>query len=159
VRRFRDSYYYATQEGAVYSAKTNRFLKPRPDAQGYLRLALRINGKSEEHLVHRIIAECFLEDFNPDLTINHIDGNKSNNHIANLECVTQRENNLHAFLTGLNPIRTVRKIVQFSPDGVMLKAYDTVSDASKETDINPGSISYCLRGITKHAGGFVWRYA
>lgn len=69
--------------------------------KGYATVILRKNGVSKVHSIHRLIAEAFIP--NPDNLpyINHIDGNKSNNDISNLEWCTQLENMRHAFNTGL----------------------------------------------------------
>lgn len=69
--------------------------------KGYLTVTLRKNGVSKIHSIHRLIATAFIP--NPDNlpVINHIDGNRGNNDISNLEWCTQLENMRHAFKTGL----------------------------------------------------------
>lgn len=76
-------------------------LKPFAYNGGYLAVQVRLNGNRRNLLLHRLLAMAFLP--NPDAKpfINHIDGNKSNNDLANLEWVTHRENMHHAYATGL----------------------------------------------------------
>ena len=90
--------YAITEEGNVWSHKTNKFLKPAKVSKGYL--CVRLDGKTK--LVHRLIAMTLIPNKNNKPTVNHIDGDKTNNHINNLEWCTYSENHLHAFKTGLN---------------------------------------------------------
>lgn len=73
--------------------------KAEADRAGYLRLSLWANGKATKFLVHRLVAAHFHGE--SDKQVNHKDGDKSNNHVANLEYVTARENIQHAIATGL----------------------------------------------------------
>lgn len=77
--------------------------------QGYLRVGLSKDNHHKSYLVHRIVAEAFLPNSDKKETVNHIDGNKANNNINNLEWCTQRENNIHAHKTGLAKI-TIEQI-------------------------------------------------
>lgn len=75
-----------------------KFMKARPTKQGYLRVGLWKNGKVKTVSIHRLVAEAFISK---NFTVNHKDGNKSNNTVDNLEWMTQKENNIHAYETGL----------------------------------------------------------
>jgi len=68
---------------------------------GYLQVGLCINGVRVYRQIHQIVAEVFLGPCPPGMEINHIDGDKYNNHWTNLEYVTSSENKLHAFRVGL----------------------------------------------------------
>lgn len=78
--------YLVFTDGRVYSFKSHRYLKPSLNASGYLKL--KINGKNIP--LHRIVAETFLGK--SDLTVDHLDMNKMNNNLSNLEYVTRSEN-------------------------------------------------------------------
>lgn len=88
-------------EGNKYCGST---LKKGKSSNGYEIVHLKNDsGRRTIYLVHRLIAEIFV--YNPDPSnknvVNHIDGNKKNNHASNLEWVSYSENNLHAYKTGL----------------------------------------------------------
>jgi hypothetical protein len=76
------------------------YLNPRDNGKGYLRIKLTINNKSKRVMLHRIIAEAFIENQNNYPVINHINGNRQDNRIENLEWCTQSQNCLHAVKMG-----------------------------------------------------------
>lgn len=76
-------------------------LKPRISTQGYIMVGLRKNDKTFNASVHRLIAEAFIPNPENKKKVNHIDGNKQNNSIDNLEWCTPSENMQHAYRTGL----------------------------------------------------------
>jgi hypothetical protein len=97
--------YYATKEGKIFSSKSNKFLKPSFDKQGYAMVGIYIgNYKTKTIKIHRLIAETFIDNPLKKTDVNHIDGDKSNNHVCNLEWNTRSENIEHAFNNGLKKI-------------------------------------------------------
>lgn len=78
------------------ASRKERILKPLTHPRGYFRVALWRNGKSKFLFIHRIIAITFIDNPDNKPTVNHIDGNKSNNYSNNLEWTTYRENMNHA---------------------------------------------------------------
>ncbi len=68
---------------------------------GYLAIKFTLNGVRTSHLVHRLVAKAFLDNPENKTEVNHIDGNKHNNHVSNLEWVSSSENKKHALATGL----------------------------------------------------------
>lgn len=94
-------HYYGNINGTIYSKRSKRFLKPSVSPIGYLSVTLCHKGIKYQHYVHRLIY-CAFEGLIPKgLEINHIDGNKANNNLINLEVVTKSENARHAWRTGL----------------------------------------------------------
>ena len=95
--------YYITDSGNVYSGKTNKYLKTVLDKDGYVKVRMiSTDNKRHRYSVHRLI----MENFNPidnmtEMQVNHIDGNKQNNNIKNLEWVSCSENIQHAYDIGL----------------------------------------------------------
>lgn len=93
--------YLAGSDGSIYSIKRKKFLVQEETKDGYLKVTLSNNNKTRTRKTHRYIAETFVENPFNKPQVNHIDGNKKNNNIENLEWVTAKENAKHAKDTGL----------------------------------------------------------
>ena len=89
-----------TNKGRVIS-RLGREIKQQLTKSGYFRVELWQNGFGRKHLVHRLVAEKFVPNPDGKPQVNHKDGNKINNCDENLEWVTQSENQIHAYRTGL----------------------------------------------------------
>lgn len=131
--------------------------------KGYLRTKVWIEGRQLHLYIHRLIATAFLpkpEGWTEDWDVNHINGNKQNNDVSNLEWVTHSENIRHADRTGL---RNLQKSVQMlnKKTGEVLITFCSVSEAERQMGVNKGNISACCLGREhyKSAGGYVWRFA
>lgn len=125
------------------------------DGDGYIVVNLRKNGSSHVVPVHVLVANAFIPNPLRLSTVNHIDGNKNNNRVANLEWTTYRENNIHALTHGLREPRS-NPVVQKTLDGMVVSTFRTVSEASRVTGISRGMISHCVNHRVKSAGGYVW---
>ena len=102
--------YLVSDTGCVMSLKNHskRLLKPRPSVDGYLRYALRMNGKAVEVKAHRLVVIHFIPNTEHKETVNHKDGNKKNNHVENLEWANRNEQMIHAYKLGLKkPMRGI----------------------------------------------------
>lgn len=99
--------YEVSDAGYVRSIKREPIiLAPRYDRVGYIKAALFKGGKYYPRLVHRLVAEAFLGPAPSERhEINHIDGDKTNNRVGNLEWVTRSENGKHAYRNGLSVSR------------------------------------------------------
>ena len=86
----------------VYMQK-EKLLSLTNTSTGYKKVELVKNGKKKSYKVHRLVAMAFIDNPENKPQVNHIDGNKTNNHVDNLEWVTSSENSIHAYKTGLNP--------------------------------------------------------
>ena len=95
MRRYRDTKYLLTEDGNVFSEYSSKILKLTPSAgTGYLTWAC--NGKTTN--VHTAIAETYLGERPYKLVTDHIDRNKLNNSVSNLEYITNRENTIKGAL-------------------------------------------------------------
>lgn len=104
-KRVRFHNYYILEDGRVFSLKMTRFLKGHIRG-GYHRTTLHIEGKSKIYSTHRLVIDSFGPQYPGEgYEVNHLDGNKLNNHISNLQWATRSENISHAYKNGLIPDR------------------------------------------------------
>lgn len=98
--------YFATPDGQIVSYKTGKrhVLIGGSCNSGYRGVLLRKNGKTIRRNVHRLIAITFIDNPHNLPSVNHVDGNKKNNDVSNLQWCTASENMKHAFQTGLNTV-------------------------------------------------------
>ena len=120
---------------------------------GYIRVV--INNKT--YTLHRLVALTFLSNPNNKPQINHIDGNKTNNNITNLEWVTNQENQIHKFKNGLGNNHT-RNIGKYNLNDIFIIEYKSITLAANKNNISKSSISGVLSGKRKTSGGFIWKY-
>lgn len=88
--------YACDTKGQIYSYRSNKILSPSKSKRGYLHVTFVKDNKRYDYRVHRLIAMTFLENVENKAQVNHIDGNKLNNYLSNLEWVTAEENIQHA---------------------------------------------------------------
>lgn len=109
--------YAVTVDGKVYTLNDNKFMKLAND-NGYIRVNLAKDGKKYRNAVHRLVALAFIPNPENKRTVNHIDGNKQNNHVSNLEWATHKEQTAHAIATGLKIIPEFTENRQVSDEDV-----------------------------------------
>jgi hypothetical protein len=93
--------YDVSEEGVVTNTRTGRVLKVDLSGAGYPRVTLSQDGNLKRIVVHRLVATHYIPNWLDAPMINHIDGDKLNNSVHNLEWVTCQQNTVHAFSTGL----------------------------------------------------------
>ena len=99
------SHHTISETGIVTNTKTNHIKNQWIGANGYYHVDIHENGTATKIAVHRLIALHFIPNPDNKRTVNHIDGNKLNNCISNLEWATDSENLQHAYDNGLQPYR------------------------------------------------------
>lgn len=142
---------------------TWREVKPILDKGiGYLIVTLCDGkGKRKNKRVHRLLAQAYIPNPENKAHINHIDGNKQNNCLSNLEWNTPKENTKHAIRTGLCDQRRKAQevaIVQMDLIGNPIQEHVSLHEAGRSTGIAWQNISKVCRGLRNTAGGFKWEY-
>lgn len=94
--------YEVSDHGRVRRSGAEHVLKGTPGNHGYPCVRLSRKSQVREHLIHRLVFEAFVGPIPEKMTINHIDGIKTNNRVENLELATKAANNAHALRLGLN---------------------------------------------------------
>lgn len=155
--------------------KLGRILKPHINNEGYYVVNLRINNITESFLVHRLVAITFLDNPNNYPVVNHIDSNRMNNRVENLEWCTYSHNNKHGYETGNRTLTEKQIEVRRKPSthlykkvakidkntGDILEVYNSITEASRKNgDIGVSNISSVCKGNygCKTAGGFKWKF-
>lgn len=141
-------------------------LRLAKQGNGYMSVSLQKSGDRKTKLVHRLVAQAFIQ--NPDNLpeVNHLDENKENNVVDNLEWVTQAENNAYgegyinrsknAPKGSINS--TARPVLKYSLDGKLLAEYYSAMEAGRANGCRQSGISECCNGKQKTAYGYIWKY-
>lgn len=156
--------YQVSNYGNFRSVKNGKFKKPYSGVfeTGYVYVYLYNKGKMKNITAHRLVALAFVENVDNKKTVNHKYGNKQNNAWWNLEWQTQKEQIQHAkeklgVKYDWGKGKPLVPTSQYTLDGVFIKKYPSRLQASIETGVQKSSISDCVRGIYKTAGGFLWK--
>ena len=149
--------YEVSNLGRVRNIESGRTLKPFLQPNGYLGLCLYENNKRKYLLLHRIIATAFIDNPEGKPQVNHIDENKLNNDLSNLEWCTERENSIHGTRTKRVAEKLSQKVIQLDLNDNVLSEFESMHQAERETGVALSSISSCCNGKRKSAGGFKWK--
>jgi hypothetical protein len=99
--------YYISNRGNLKNCK-NKIMSNSTNKRGYIVNRLNANGIYKNHYRHRLVATYFIINSENKLTVNHIDGIKTNNNVNNLEWATKKEQELHAFKTNLKSNKGIK---------------------------------------------------
>lgn len=157
--------YEVSNTGKVRRKETGRILTPSLNFCGYEYVTICFSGKHKQIRVHRAVAEAFIPNPENKPEVNHIDGDKLNNCVENLEWCTRLENEQHAWKTGLKKRRygfehkNSKEVVQLTLDNEYIKRWASASEVEKVLGYNQANISECCRHKRNFANGYMWRYA
>lgn len=158
----------------LYKGKT---LKPMLQNNGYYTVTLCYNQKYKIVGVHRLVAQAFIPNPDNKPQVNHIDGNKMNNCVDNLEYCTAKENMQHAFKNNLINLNTekrkeavklaiskaiksnCKKVVRINTNTNERKIYKKIDTAFRENKMSPNTLRKCLQKEIKEYKGYRWEYA
>lgn len=146
--------YAVTSCGKVWSYGRKKYLSPHIVNSGYEQVILSKNGKTKPYRVHQLVAMTYIPNPENKPCVNHLDENKLNNALNNLEWVTHKENINH----GTCIERIVAKLEKPVLCVELNKVFSSVHQAGREMRANYRHISECARGKRKKSGGYHWRY-
>ena len=125
----------------------------KPHHSGYIYLRVNI----DKYALHRLVAQTFIPNLEDKPFVNHIDGNKTNNAVNNLEWVTCAENNLHNHKIGLIKCFK-RKVGQYDLEMNEINRFESIKETSYKTQISLSCIKDVLTGKQKKSKGFIFKY-
>jgi hypothetical protein len=152
--------YEVSNRGRVRIRSNGYIMSPHTINTGYLQIKLTHNKRSKQCLVHRLVAEAFLDNDSGLPEVNHIDEDKTNNNLWNLEWCTRKYN--HDY-NDVQKLKRNRKhahkvpVAQYTKEGRLVAEYKSLTDASKATGITLGMIARASNGERKTTGGYVWK--
>ncbi|MFZ8934053.1 MAG: NUMOD4 domain-containing protein [Bacteriovoracaceae bacterium] len=128
----------------------SKIIKFTLDKRGYPRLTLNKNGCRSVFRVHRLVAIAFIDNPMKKPQVNHIDENKLNNCVDNLEWCTKIENIRHG---------TAKRVNQISLSGDFINNFPSLSEVKRVLGFHPSNISKVCNGLRNNANGFKWEWS
>lgn len=151
--------YQVSNNGRVRSLRRNIILRQGITRKGYKMVILCTNNIPKNYSIHRLVAEAFLPNPNNLHFVNHKDENKTNNCVDNLEWCTPEHNCNHGTRNErISKSQKKKKVSQYTLDGTLIKTYEGMNIAAKETNSNCSKISRCCKNKRKTHNGFIWKY-
>lgn len=166
--------YEVSNEGEVRNIDTGKVLK-QEDNRGYLRVILYVNGKKTHKKIHRLVAEAFIPNPDNKPQVNHIDENKKNNSVGNLEWATAKENSNYGTRTQRIINNTewkksntehLQRLHESNSKPIILvyrdntyEEYPSATIAAQDLGLWRPHIVSVLKGRRKTTGGLKFKYA
>jgi len=154
--------YQISPDGKIQNLRTGRILRISKNSKGYSSVTLSHKGRSLTITVHKLVFTNYIGETRRGYDINHIDGNKNNNSVSNLELITRKENMRKAVENGQvksgfdSPLSV--PVQQIHPlTNKVINTFGSIMIASDQTNISSSSISCVINGYRQTAGGFKWK--
>ena len=154
--------YLISNYGRVYSKHKKGYLAQTTNNNGYLKVSLWKDNKGKNEYVHRLVALAFIPNPEGFPQVNHMDEDKQNNYVENLEWCDNSYNNTYGTKrqrqgeTLLNNGKTSYRVNQYDLDGNFIATYRSMREAERINHLGNGAISACLRKGYKQWGGYRW---
>lgn len=135
--------YQVSNLGRIYSIKNNKILKPTNNSLRTNRLYIKLYKDKVQYtfIIARLVAKAFIPNPNNLATVNHIDGNATNNKVENLEWLSNADNMRHAYKTGLQKSGHHRSTARYTEEDVikMYELHDSGVSSNKIAEMYNGS--------------------
>lgn len=164
--------YEITDDGQLYSVRSEKWLKPATDRYGYYFYVVSVNSVRRKIMPHRVVAEAFIPNPDRKPTVDHINCDRKDNRESNLRWATWKEQK-H------NPITEQRMKIVFEntdyramgavrnfgrrktaayKNGVQIGTFGSLKEATDALSVDYSTASMCANGKLETAGGYVWKY-
>lgn len=155
--------YQVSNEGRVRSlgndkTRKTKFLKPYDNGWGYLFVVLYKDGKMKKFFIHRLVAQAFLPNIFNLNEVNHINEDKTNNCVDNLEWCSHKYNTNYGTRNERVSEKLSKPLFQFTKTGEFIRDWSSVIEVERVLGYRRGSISSCCSGRYKSAYGYIWKY-
>lgn len=166
-KQYRDTIYEVSNLGNVRNRETKIIKKQHKKYNkdnDYMRVSLHIGKENKIISVHRLVAECFLENFNKDLEVNHKNSIRYDNKVENLEMTTKEQNYQHSILYGNGSRRKPIKAIGREGEEIEFKslweAAKYIKNKYKKENANIdhicNNIKRGMKGACNTAYGYKW---
>lgn len=150
--------YQVSDLGRVKSSYTDRILKGSKHITGYLVVNLYKNNIGSTKRIHRLVAQAFIPNLENKSDVNHIDENKTNNKVSNLEWMTTKENINHGTRNErMAKTNSIPIIATNLTTGESTK-FNSTNECTRQLGLNSGNITSVLKGRRRQTGGYTFKY-
>lgn len=139
------NWYWVNEQGQVFNSRTGQYIYGDVNNIGYHRVILYDHGKQKRFFIHRLVAQLFLYNSNNWQEVNHIDGNKDNNNVSNLEWCNRTHNEHEARRMGLKEYKPFEVIFV---NGTV-KRYEFAPQLAQELNVTRRTVVNYLQGKSK----------
>ena len=150
--------YQVSNLGRVKRVATGRVLKGCKDRGGYLLVGLYKQGSASKKLIHRLVAQAFIPNPEHKSEINHIDENKTNNMVSNLEWMTAKENSNHGKRNERVSKSNSIPIIAINLKTSEVQKYYGTNECARQLGLDPSNITHVLKGRVKQTKGYTFKY-
>lgn len=154
-----------------YKTLKGRLLRPTKNGDGYFYINLYKDNHEKKYKTHRLVAQAFIPNPENKEEVDHINTKRDDNRVENLRWATKLENNRNSLTrkkrSENNPMRgkygkdnpNSKSIYQISKDGNLIRKWEGIKEAARNTEVYPGNIVKCCQGKLNASGGYRWIYA